>query len=341
MKIGSVETDNDVFVIAEIGNNHEGSFSRAEEMIARAAQAGADAVKFQSIIPEKLASYKDKDRLAQLRRFRLNAEEMVELKAVADREGVLFLCTPFSLESVAFLNDLVPAFKVASGDNDFYPLLEAIARTAKPILLSTGMAGLPEIKKTIEFIRKTWSHQEILPPPLAILHCVVSYPTPQKEANLLAIRTLQTLGLTVGYSDHTLGIEAAVLASALGARIIEKHFTLDKTHSTFRDHQLSADPAEFKELVDRIKEAQILLGDGTKRIMDSERPSLSRVRRTIVAARDLKIGDVITWKDLNWVRLGCGLAPGCEELLIGKKVRIAIEEGEAILVDSLADQGRA
>ncbi|KAF0146430.1 MAG: Sialic acid synthase [Nitrospirae bacterium] len=335
MKIGNFDTDKQVFVIAEIGNNHEGSYTLAEELIGRAAEAGTDAVKFQSIIPEKLASSRDVDRIAQLRRFQLSPEQMEKLKCIADREGVLFLSTPFSLESVIFLNNLVPAFKVASGDNNFYPLLAAVAKTGKPVLLSTGMADFAKIKETIAFLQRTWNDYGIPPASLAVLHCVVSYPTPPAEANLSAIRTLQNLGMTVGYSDHTLGIEAAVLACALGARIIEKHFTIDKTYSTFRDHQLSADPAELKEMVARIKAAQVLMGDGEKRVMGCERESLPRVRRTIVAGRRLTEGDIIAWEDLNWVRLGHGLAPGCEGSLIGRRVRAAIDEGDAILPENL------
>lgn len=335
MKIGNFDTDKQVFIIAEIGNNHEGSYKLAEEMIGRAAQAGADAVKFQSIIPEKLVSPRDIDRIAQLHRFQLSQEQMEKLKGIADREGVLFLSTPFALESVPFLNHLVPAFKVASGDNNFYPLLAAIAGTGKPILLSAGMAGLEEIKEAVAFLHTTWNDYGIPLASLAVLHCVVSYPTPPAEANLLAIRTLHTLGVTVGYSDHTLGIEAAVLACALGARIIEKHFTIDKSYSTYRDHQLSADPAELKEMVARIKAAQVLLGDGEKRVMDCERESLPRVRRTIVAGRHLKAGDTIARKDLNWVRLDHGLAPGCEESLIGRRLLAAIDEGDAILPEKL------
>ena len=336
MKIGNFDTDKQVFIVAEIGNNHEGSYTLAEEMIGLAAEAGANAVKFQSIIPKKLVSPKDMDRIAQLHRFQLSQEQTEKLKGIADREGVLFLSTPFALESVAFLNNLVPAFKVASGDNNFYPLLATIAKTGKPILLSTGMAGLAEIKEAVAFLHSTWKDQGIPSTSLAVLHCVVSYPTPPAEANLLAIRTLQTLGMTVGYSDHTLGIEAAVLSCALGARIIEKHFTINKNYSSFRDHQLSADPPELKEMVARIRATQVLLGDGEKRVMDSERES--RVRRSIVAGRRIEAGEIITGKDLNWVRLGHGLEPGCEQSLIGKRVRATIDDGDAILLDNLADQ---
>jgi len=338
MKIGAFDTDREVLVIAEIGNNHEGSYALAEELIGRAAGAGAGAVKFQAIIPDKLVSPSDKARLAQLQRFQLRPEQLERLKVTADREGVLFLATPFALECVPFLNGLVPAFKIASGDNNFFPLLAAVAETGKPVLLSTGMTSLQEIDTAISFFQNAWKDFGIAPPPLAVLHCVVCYPTPPAEANLLAIRTLQQLtGVTVGYSDHTLGIEAAVLAAALGARIIEKHFTIDKNFSEFRDHQLSANPEELREMVERIGEGQLLLGDGGKRVMDCERESLPRVRRSIVAARPIAAGEVISWDDLNWVRLGHGLAPGAEGLLLGRRARSAIPAGEAILPAGLGE----
>src|SRR5690348_11152313 len=163
--------------------------------------------------------------------------------------------------------------------------------------------GLAEVRRSKEFIERSW-HEGGLVGELAVLHCVVNYPTAPEDTHLLALRSLQTLGCTVGYSDHTLGIEAAVLAVALGARIIEKHFTLDKNQSDFRDHQLSADPAELKELVQRVKQAQVLLGSGEKRLQRSEEKVVGSVRRSIVAGRDLEAGTVLRWEDLGWVRPG-------------------------------------
>lgn len=330
MKIGSHDLEHDVLVIAEIGNNHEGDFALAEELIRQAASAGAAAVKFQTIVPEKLVSPADVDRVRQLSRFQFSYEQFERLAATAEQHGVLFLSTPFDLESARFLDRLVPAFKIASGDNNFNPLLETVARTGKPIILSAGLMDLDEVRQSKEFIEGFWRRQGI-EQQLAVLHCVVSYPTPPEQANLSAIRELAGLGVTVGYSDHTLGVEACVLAVALGARVIEKHFTLSKTHSEFRDHQLSADPAELAELVRRVREASQLLGKGQKTPQPNELTNLQRVRRSIVAARDLEPGSVLTWSDLSWVRPGGGLPPGRESELLNRTLTRSVRRGEWLL----------
>jgi sialic acid synthase SpsE len=330
MRIGPYDLDREVLVIAEIGNNHEGDFALAEAMIARAAEAGAGAVKFQTIVPDRLVSPADENRIRQLSRFQLRYDQFEQLARTAARHDLLFLSTPFDLESARFLAPLVPAFKIASGDNNFLPLIETVARTGKPILLSTGLMNLAEAAGTRDFIRGIWREAGIQQN-LALLHCVVNYPTSPENAHLAAIRSLCSLGVTVGYSDHTLGIEAAVLAVALGARIIEKHFTLDKSHSDFRDHQLSADPAELKELVQRVREAETLLGEGEKRLLASEEEMAPRVRRSIVAAGDLQAGAILTREDLTWVRPGGGLAPGQEGELLGMRLTRPVSRGERIL----------
>jgi N-acetylneuraminate synthase/N,N'-diacetyllegionaminate synthase len=329
MKIGPHDLDQQVLVVAEIGNNHEGNYERAERMVARAAEAGAGAVKFQVIVPDRLVSGSQSERIRQLTRFQLSPAQFERLAEVARRHNLLFLATPFDLESVGFLAPLVAAFKIASGDNTFFPLLETIARTGKPVILSTGFLDLDEARHTKEFFKRIWRSEGIAAE-LALLHCVVNYPTAAADAHLLAIRSLQTLGVTAGYSDHTLGIEAAVLAVALGARIVEKHFTLDKHQSDFRDHQLSADPGEFAELVKRVKQAEILLGSGDKRCRPSEEEVLPRVRRSIVAGRDLEAGTVLRWDDLGWVRPGGGLLPGQEGRVLNRKLIRSLRKGEII-----------
>lgn len=335
MRIGPHDLDERVFIIAEIGNNHEGSFDRAEEMIGRAKEAGADAVKFQTIVPERLVSVSEEARIAQLRRFQFSYAQFEDLAARARREGVTFLSTPFDLESVAALDPLVPAFKVASGDNDFFPLLEEVARTGKPILLSTGMSDLDGVGRAKRRIEAEWQRTG-RSGALALLHCVVSYPTVPADANLAALRDLATLGCTVGYSDHTIGIAAAVLSVALGARVIEKHFTLDKNQSDFHDHKLSADPAEFAELVRRVREAELLMGAGGKRVLPCEAAVRQRVRRGIAAARDLDAGTIIAAADLGWVRPRAGLAPGSEDELIGRRLAVAVPRGAPILPEHCA-----
>lgn len=334
MKIGDFDLARRVFIVAEIGNNHEGDFALAQKMIRSAAKAGADAVKFQTIVPERLVSQAEAARVAQLERFRFSYDQFGRLAETARKEGVAFLSTPFDIGSVDALAPIVPAFKIASGDNDFLPLLAAVARTGKPILMSAGLADLDGIRASKEHIEAIWQSEGI-DGGLAILHCVVAYPTPPEQAGLSAISDLATLDCTVGYSDHTIGVDAAVLSVALGARIIEKHFTIDKNQSDFRDHKLSADPADMAELVRRVRLAETLIGEGGKRVMECERPALHPVRRSIVAARDLITGTVIAGEDLSWVRPRNGLAPGNEDRLIGGTLNVNVSRGSPVLPEHL------
>lgn len=325
-------------IVAEIGNNHEGNVRLAEEMIGLAAEAGADAVKFQTIVPELLISADQIERITQLKRFRLSFDEFERLADVAKNHNVLFLSTAFDIDSVRILNPLVPAFKIASGDNQFFPLLREVALTAKPVLLSTGFLDLEDTIRSRDFIFRVWEEKGIKQE-LAVLHCISCYPTPPSDANLLAIRTLKSLGFTVGYSDHTMGIDAAVLAVALGARIIEKHFTINKKHSDFRDHQLSADPDELNELVQRVKMTIEMLGSGEKRPAECEKAVKEAVQRSIAARVDLDMGVRLEWEHLTWVRPGKGLAPGREQEIVGRALRRPLRRGELILPQDLEMEG--
>lgn len=337
MIIDGFDTDRKVLVIAEVGNNHEGSCSLAEEMIGAAAEAGADAVKFQTIVPERLVSPQDTRRIAQLSRFRLSYDDFERLADAARRRGVLFLSTPFDTESVAVLEPLVPAFKIASGDNNFAPLLDTVARTGKPILMSCGIATLAELRGSVAAIRQTWRRLSI-DGQLALLHCVASYPAPVEEANLLAMRCLiDEFKCDVGYSDHTLGIEAAMLAVAVGARIVEKHFTLDKNHSDFRDHQLSADPMDMAVLVRRIRAIEVLLGREQMVRQRCEEGSAKSLRRSIVASHDLRPGTRLSWRDITWLRPAGGLPPGREAILLGRMLKVPLKAGQMITPDLLDD----
>jgi len=339
MKIGNWNLDQDILIVAEIGNNHEGNYALAEEMIGLAAKAGAGAVKFQTFKTEYYVSKKDKVRFSRLKSFELTESEFERLSTVARDAGLLFLSTPFDIESAQFLEPLVPAFKIASGDNNFFPLIDVVARTGKPIILSSGMTDIEQITATKDFIQGIWREQEINQE-LAVLHSVASYPAPPQEANLLAIRQLRDrLGVTVGYSDHTLGIEAAVLSVALGARIIEKHFTPDKNYSEFRDHQLSADPRDMALLVQRVKETTELLGTGNKVLQASEKAIEGLIRRSIVAKRDLPKGTRICWDDITWIRPADGLPPGKEQLILGKSLTRSVEMGELLVPEIIYDKG--
>jgi N,N'-diacetyllegionaminate synthase len=334
MRVGNHNINESVLVIAEIGNNHEGSCSLAEEMIGKAAEAGAGAVKFQTIVPEKLVSISQKERIKQLKRFQLSYEEFERLSKVAKHENVIFLSAPFDIESALFLEPLVPAYKIGSGDNNFFPMIDVIARMGKPIIISAGLMDLQGIRETVNFIRNIWN-QNTIDQAVAVMHCVTSYPVPLEDANLQAIIALRDLSVTVGYSDHTVGIEAAVLSVALGARIIEKHFTLDKNYSDFRDHQLSADPKEFSEMVERVKNISKLLGKSEKTVQKCEMLVMEKVRRSIVAKKDLDENTVLAWDHLSWVRPGNGVAPGNEQKVLGKRLIKKVPMGELITLDNL------
>ena len=333
MKIGTVDLDHEVLVVAEAGNNHEGDIGRAHELVRRAAEAGAHAIKFQTIVPERLVARSQPARLEQLRRFCLTYDQFAQLAETAARSGILFMSTPFDIESVRHLAPLVPAFKVASSDNNFFGLLEAVADTGKPVLLSTGLTAMDDVKRSCAVLDAAWRRRGVAPG-LVLLHCVSAYPTPPESANLLAIRSLEReTGYAVGYSDHTLGIESAVLSVALGARVIEKHFTLSRTQSDYRDHQLSAEPAELAELVRRVKLARSALGDGIKRVMPEEQAVLQAGRRSAVARRALPAGHVVTREDVDWLRPSGGIAPDAAATLFGRRLRKAVAAGEAITAD--------
>lgn len=337
MRIGNIDLDRQVMVIAEIGNNHEGDFGRAGELIAAAAEAGADAVKFQTIVPEKLVSATQTQRIEQLRRFQFSQVQFEKLAETAQSHGVMFLSTPFDIGVLPWLAPLTPAIKIASGDNTYDGLLKAAASYRKPIILSTGMATLAEIRRSKDIITAEWARLEANPG-LVLLHCVSSYPTPPEQAGLSAITELKGLGVTVGYSDHTIGIDAAILSVGLGARVIEKHFTLDKNFSDFRDHKLSADPADLTQLISRIRAAESSIGTGGKVRMPCEtEAAVQQTRRSLHAAHDLPAGKVLEAADIACVRPGTGLPPSAETSLPGRRLAKALTAGSPITESDLSD----
>ena len=330
MNVSGFDTAERVLVIAEIGNNHEGDAAVAKQLVRAAADAGADAVKLQTFRTEHFVSAADEQRFARLKSFELPFAEVEAIGALARSLGLLFVSTPLDLESADRLGTVVDAIKIASGDNTFYPLIARAARTGKPLLLSAGLADLSEIERSVALIQHEWSAAGI-GGELAVLHCVSSYPVEPADANLLAIRALQaSLDCTIGYSDHTIGLDAAPLAVALGAQIVEKHFTLDKDFSDFRDHKLSVMPDELRVLVGRIREASAMLGVEEKNPGPAERQALPAMRRSIVAARDLGPGHLVAEDDLTWVRPGGGLAPGEEAQLLGRRLIRAVVEGQRL-----------
>lgn len=341
MKIGGIDVSICPLVIAEIGGNHEGDIRTAKAMIREAARAGADAVKFQTYKAEKIVAQTEEARFPHFQRLSLPDSAFVELAAEARANGLLFLSTAFDLDAVEYLDPLMPAFKVASGDLTFLPLLERMAQKGKPILLSTGMASLEEIRAALDTIRRASGvSQGELRERVVLLHCVSSYPTAPEEANLRAIRRLRDeFGIPVGYSDHTLGILACIAAVAMGACVIEKHFTLQKKGRTFRDHQLSADPADMLELTTTLKVLATMLGSGEKVPMPSEQANLVSMRRSLAARTDIKAGDVISADQITCLRPGTGLPPSQFQDVIGRVALQDIPSGHLIPVSALAPKG--
>ncbi len=319
----------DVFIIAEVGNNHEGDFTLAQDLVGLAAETGVDAVKFQTIIPELFVNRSDEPRFSTLKKFQFSYAQFETLARQAHGAGIKFMSTPFDLESAAFLGTIADAIKIASSDNTFFALIDAVARTGKPMIISTGLADEDDVRLAAGCVEAVWRGRHDAAS-LGLLHCVSNYPTTPENANIGAVASLKAAfpEQTIGYSDHTIGIDAARLAVGAGARIIEKHFTIANDHSEFRDHQLSADPATMKRLVDEIRAARELMGSGAIELSSCEADMASAIRRSIVAAHDLKAGVTITEKDLNWTRPAGGMAPGEERYIIGKRLKSALLQGD-------------
>jgi N,N'-diacetyllegionaminate synthase len=332
MLINAHNTQDKTFIIAEVGNNHEGSLDLAIDLIGLAAKAGANAVKFQTIDPTQLVSQTQHDRIKQLSRLCLKPEAFAVLAEAAKKEDIEFLSTPFDLQAVDALNPYVQAYKIASGDNDFYPLIRRIAQMRKPILLSTGMLDIKGIQKAMSEIEAEWPDID-WSRDFCALHCVAKYPVEAAEAQLGAIEDMRQLSTTIGYSDHTLGIDACIAAVAMGAQVIEKHFTIRNDYSEFRDHQLSANPDDMRMMINRIRDLEIMIGSRKKQVGTAEQASVAALRRSIVAKKDLPVGTRINADHLTWVRPMQGLRPGQEQTLIGGILNQALQSGETVTLD--------
>jgi N,N'-diacetyllegionaminate synthase len=331
VKIGRADTQSGVALIAEVGINHEGSLERAKEMVERAYESGADAVKLQTFIPEDYAPWGDADRLDLLRRFHLDHQSTSELIDWASGRGVFVFSTPVDLRSADLLVAKCPLVKVSSGDLTFFPLLERVARSDADVILSTGASTIDEVESAVALLRRVranrWSERE-----LAILHCTSLYPARPETLNLRAIRHLASRfpDAVIGYSDHSLGDEAAVTAVALGARVIEKHFTLDRSLSEFRDHALSMTPVDLARLRSRIDEMEAMLGDGVKVPHADEGPMRVLIRRSIVVSRTIDPGSEVTVGDLKFLRPGSGISPARLQDVVGRVARRPLPPGTVI-----------
>lgn len=304
-------------IIAEAGVNHNGSMELAKEMVNKAKEAGADYIKFQTFQPEKLVSrYAKKaeyqkettgsgeSQLEMLKKLALTQENFRELQQYCKQVGIGFLSTPFDMESIDFLEQMDMDFwKIPSGEITNLPYLEAIGHTGRPIVMSTGMCEMDEIRAAIRVLKQSGAGK------LTVLHCNTEYPTPFEDVNLLAMRQLaEELGCEVGYSDHTVGIEVPIAAVALGAIVIEKHFTLDKNMEG-PDQRASLEPDELAQMVRAIRNVEKSRGDGRKRRTQSEMKNCEIARKSIVAAVPIRRGDTFTAENLTVKRPGNGISP--------------------------------
>ncbi len=318
------------FIVAEIGNNHEGKYNIARKLIRLAAKAGVDAVKFQTFKVEEFINQNDKKRFNQIKKFQLNYNQFKKLKELANRYKLRFISTPLDFESSVFLLKNSDIIKIASSDNNFFPMINNIVRNKKPIIISTGLLNLRQIMSLKYKISKKIDKKTIKEK-ISFLHCVTSYPVSDENANLNSVRILiKRLGLCVGYSDHTVGKEACLLAASLGAKIIEKHFTIDKNYSKFRDHSISADFNELKELVSSIRRIEKLKGTNKKEVQICERPFLKIVRRMPYAKINIQAGEIISFSNTKFLRSNQSKNFFDLENIIGKKVKKDIKKNQLI-----------
>ena len=315
------------FIIAEAGVNHNGSLALAKQLIDVASEAGADAVKFQTFKADKLVSKSAKKAQYQqkstdsnesqydmIKKLELDIETHKELMAYCKEKNIMFLSTPFDLESIELLNDLgLEIFKIPSGEITNLPYLRHIGKLSKKVILSTGMADIGEIEDALDLLVQAGTKKENI----TVLHANTMYPTPMEDVNLRAMQTIgNTFDLDFGYSDHTLGIEVPVGAVAMGATVIEKHFTLDTTMPG-PDHKASLEPHELKAMVKAIRNIEKALGSGIKKPTASEKPNMEVARKSIVAAKMIKEGEVLSEENLTVKRPGNGINPMRWDELIG------------------------
>ena len=332
-----------VTIISEAGVNHNGDINLAYRLIDAAKECGVDIIKFQTFNPKSIVSkfaqkaeYQKKNtgnndtQLAMLKKLALSNEAFIELKSYCDKIGIVFLSTPFDLESIDFLNSIsCKLWKIPSGEITNYPYLVKIAQTGYPIIMSTGMCYTEEIESAIKLLKENGSDD------ISLLHCTTEYPAPFEDVNLKAILSLKERTMKehfcvkVGYSDHTKGIEIPVAAVAMGAEIIEKHFTLDRNMEG-PDHKASLEPHELKAMVDAIRNIEKAIGNGIKVPSKSEVKNIAIARKSIVAKRDIKVGEKLTEENITTKRPGNGISPMRWNEILGTIAKRDFSEDELI-----------
>lgn len=327
-----------IFIIAEAGVNHNGDLNTAKKMVDKAVIAGVDAIKFQTFKASNLvtkdakqANYqinnlgKETSQLQMLEKLELSYREYIELKIYCDMKKIMFLSSPFDLESIDFLNSIgMPIFKIPSSEIDNVPYLIKIAKLKKKVILSTGMSNLSDIEFSLNILKENGTKD------IVVLHCNTDYPTKMEEVNLLAMQTIENaFKVPVGYSDHTQGIEVAIAAAALGAKIIEKHFTLNKNMNG-PDYKASLEPFELNNMVKAVRNVERALGDGIKVQTPSEKINRAVARKSLVAKVFIKSKETFTEENVCVKRPGTGISPRNWSYVIGKKAKRDFEKDELI-----------
>lgn len=331
-----------VLIIAEAGVNHNGSLDIAKKLVDKAVEAGVDIIKFQTFKAENLVSKSakqaeyqkknigssaDDSQYNMLKKLELSEQDHQELMAYCKKKGIRFWSTAFDFDSIDYLHSLnLGLWKIPSGEITNYPYIKKIAQYQEPVIISTGMCEMSDISAAMNVLLKNGIQKN----QITILHCNTEYPTPYEDVNLLAMQQIKKVfDVAVGYSDHTIGIEVPIAAVALGASVIEKHFTLDRNMEG-PDHKASLEPDELKDMVSAIRNIEKALGNGKKAVSGSERKNIAIARKSIVAACSIQKGDVLTEKNLTVKRPGTGISPMRWEEVIGTKAIKNFAEEEMI-----------
>jgi N,N'-diacetyllegionaminate synthase len=329
MHLFGKDLEKEVAVVAEIGVNHEGNVEAAEQLLHAAADAGADAVKLQSYSPDRFISSGDRERFARVSKFRLDEAAHERLLQVSKQRGIALFSTAVTEDTVPLLARLFPAIKIASGDLDFEPVIKGAAASGKPVIISTGNATVEDVDRAVAWCREITGDR--IREQVVLLHCVASYPAPIAQANVRSVAFLrERYGLTTGYSNHVIEIEAVLAAVALGAQLVEVHVTDRKADRAFRDHSLSFEPHELAALVQSIKRVRNSLGNYDKRPQPSEEPSRAAIRKGLVAARDLAAGTVIADGDIMYARPATEFSARDRTIVVGSTLRADLKRGQLI-----------
>lgn len=315
------------FFVAEVGNNHEGNYKSATRLIDYAKKSGVDAVKFQTYQTNCFIHSSEKKRFKKLKSFELSKNDFKKLSIYTKKKNLKFISTPFDLDSAKFLSKIVDIFKISSGDNNYFDLIKLCASFKKPLIISLGLLNLKEIRAILNLLKKNKFPLE----KLILLHCVSNYPVKDNKANLLSIKYLiDNLPVSIGYSDHVIGVESCYVAVCMGAKLIEKHFTLDNNYSSFRDHKLSLNPKDMKKMISSAKRIEKMFGSYHKKKSYDEKKNETSMRRSLYFNSNLEKGKIIENEDIKILRPYKSTKPNDIYKIIGKKLIKKVKKSQEV-----------